>query len=85
MEVFQHIINKVMNIPNEDKIQSFKPWMSYRGFEISTDMHTAFSYMLDSIHDHSEYKVDGLRFALKFGTMNKLRLLIKWMTTSMMF
>ena len=38
-----------------------KNWMSNTGFECFTDMCNAFSYMLDNIHDHSEYIVDGLR------------------------
>ena len=83
MDVFQHVINKVMDIQNEEEIQSFKTWMPYRGFETLTDLCNAFSYILDHIHDYSEYKVDGSRFALKFGTMNKLRFFIKWMSTSM--
>ena len=82
MEGFQHIVNKEMGIQNEKKMQSFKQWMSYRGFEKFTDMCNAFSYMLDNIHDHSEHKFDGLRHALNFGTMNKLRLIIRWMFTS---
>ena len=83
MEVFHLIVNKEMGIQNEEEMQSFKQWMSYRGFEKFTDMCNAFSYMLDNINDdHSEHKFDGLRHALKFGTMNKLRLFIRWMFTS---
>ena len=83
MEVFQHTINQVMEIQNKEEIISFKQLMPYRGFETFTDMCKAFSYMLDNIHYHSGYKLDGLRYALKFGTMSKIRLFIKWMFTSM--
>ena len=83
MEFFQHIINKDMDIQNVEEIQSVQHWMSYRGFETLTDMCNTFTYMLDKIHNHSEYKEVGLRFVLKFGTMNKLSLFIKWMLSSM--
>ena len=70
-------------IQDDEEIQSFKHWMKYRGFETFTELCSAFSYMLDNIHDHNEYIFDGLRFALKSGTMNKIRLFIKWMFMSM--
>ena len=81
MEVFHYVINEVLDIQNEEEILSFKNWMSYRGFEIFTDMCIDLSYMLDHIHHHSEYRMEGSRFALRFGTMNMLRLFIKWMST----
>ena len=55
MEGLQHIINKVMNIQDEEEMQSFKQWMYYRGVETLTGMCNVFFYMLDKIHDHSEY------------------------------
>ena len=61
MEVLHHIIYKVMDIQDEEEIQSFKQCMKYRDFEAFTEMCNAFSYMLDNIHDHSEYKLDGLK------------------------
>ena len=83
MEVRHDIIYKVMDIQDEEEIQSLKQWMKYRDFEAFTEMYNAFSYMLDNIHDHSEYKLDGLRVALKFCTMNKIGLFSKWMFVSM--
>ena len=38
IEVFQHVLNKVMDIQNEDEIQSFSKWMTYRGNENFTDL-----------------------------------------------
>ena len=76
MDVYQHVLNKVMDIQNEDEIQTFSKWMAYRGYENFTDLCGDFSYVLDHVHDYSEYRVDGSKFALKFGTMNKLRLCI---------
>ena len=52
-----------MDIQNEDE---------NRGYEAFTDLCVYFYYMLDHIHDYSEYRVDGLKCALKFGAMFKL-------------
>ena len=35
MEGFQHIINKVIHIQNQEEMQSIKQLMSYRGFKPS--------------------------------------------------
>ena len=57
--------------------------MSYRGFDNFTDICGQFYHILDSIHDYSEYKVNGLRCSLEFSTMNKIRLFINWMATKL--
>ena len=38
-------------------------------------------FELKHIHDLSGYIVDGQCFALKFGTMSKIKMLISWMST----
>ena len=63
----------MVDLQNVEETLSIKHGMSYRGFETFTD----------HIHDHSEYRMDGSRFTQKFGTMNKLRLFIKSMSTRM--
>ena len=83
MEVYHYVLSKVMDIKNEDEIESFSKWMIYRGYENFTDLYVDFHHELDHIHDFSDYRVDGLECALKFGTMNKLRLFISWMSTRM--
>ena len=57
--------------------------MSYRGYDNFTDICVECYHILDSIHDYSEYKLNGLRCSLKFITMNKIRLFIIWMATKM--
>ena len=83
MEAFQHILNKVMDKQNEDEIQSFSKWMTYRGYENSTDLCVNFYSILDHIHDYSDCRVDCSKCALKFGTMNKLRLFMSRISTRM--
>ena len=83
MEILQHVLKTVMDIKNDEEVKSFSHWMSYRGYDNFTDICVNFYHILDSIHDHGEYKVNGLRCSLKFSIMNKIRLFINWMTTKM--
>ena len=83
MEVHHHALNEVMDITNKDDTESFSKWMTYRGYENFVDLCVDFHQELDNIHDFSDYRVDGMKCALKFGTMNKLRLFISWMSTRM--
>ena len=82
MQVYNHILNKDLDI-NDDEIASFSKQMESRGDDNYTDLCGDFHNELDHIHDFSDYSVDGLNCSLKFGTMNKLRLLISWMSTRM--
>ena len=52
-------------------------------YENFTDLCVDFCYIFDSIHDYSDYKVNGLRCSLKLSIMNKIRLFISWMATKM--
>ena len=83
MEAYQLVLKTVVDIQNEDEIQSFSKWMNYRGYDNFTDLCADFYHILDHIHDCSDYRVDGQECALKFGTINKIRMLISWMTTKM--
>ena len=83
MEVYHHVLNKVMDIKNEDEIGSFSKWMSYRGDENFIDLCVDFYCELDHIHDFNDYRGDGMKCALRFGTMNKLMLFTSWMSTRM--
>ena len=76
MEVYHHVLNKVMDIKYEDETESFSKWMTYRGHENFTDLCVDFHHELDHIHESSDYRVEGIKCALKFGTTNKLSLLI---------
>ena len=79
MEVYHHVLNKVMDIKNQDEIEYVSKWMTYRGCENFTDLCVDFHCELYHIHDFSNYRVDGMKCALKFGTMNKHRLFVSWM------
>ena len=83
MQVYHHVLNKLMHIKNQDEIESFSKWMAYRGYENFTDLCVDFHHELDHIHDFSDNRVDGLKCALRFHTMKKLRLFISWMSTRM--
>ena len=76
MEVYQHVLKKAMNIHNEDEIESFLKWMTHISYENFTDLHVDFYCIVDVIQDYCDNRVDGSKYALKVGTMNKLRLFI---------
>ena len=67
----------------EDEIASLPKWMQYRGYENFIDLCVDFHLELNNIHDFSDYRVDGLKCPMKFGTMNKLRLFISLRSTRM--
>ena len=82
MQVFHHVLKTVLNV-DEDEVVSFSKWMEYRGYNNFTDLCGDFQFKLNHIYDFSDYRVDGQECALKFGTMNKLRWFISWMSTRM--
>ena len=83
MEVLQHVLQKVLDIKDEEENQSFSKWMKCRGYDNFTDICADFCHILDRIHDYSEFRADGLRSALKFSTINKIRMFTSWMGTKM--
>ena len=82
-QVFHHVLRNVMDIKNEDEIVSISKWMKYVGYENFPYLCVDFHHELYHIHDSRGYRVDGQNYVLKFGTMNKLKLLIKWISTRM--
>ena len=79
----QHVLQKVLDIKNEEENKSFSKWMKYRGYDNFTDICADFCHILDRIQDYCEFRADGLRSALKFSTMNKIRMFTSWMGTKM--
>ena len=82
IQVFHHVLKTVLKI-DEDVVVSSSKWMEYWGYNKFTDLCGDFPFVLNHIDDFSDYRVDGLKCALKFGTMNKLRWFISWMSTRM--
>ena len=83
MEVLQHVLQKVLDIKDEEENKSFSKWMKHRAYDNFTEICADFCQNLDRIHDYSEFRADGLRSALKFSTMNEIRMFISWMGTKM--
>ena len=52
-EVLQHVLQKVLDINDEEEIQSFSKWMKYRGYDNFTDICADFCHILNRIHDYS--------------------------------
>ena len=82
IQVFYHVLNKVLKIKKHEVV-SISKWMKYMGYNNFTDLCVDRLIELNYIHDFSSYIVDGQYSALKLGTMNKLKLFIRWMSTRM--
>ena len=79
MEVLQHVLKTIMNIQDDEEVESFSHWMSFSGFTNFIDICKAYHHILHSIEDHNDYQLNGIRCSLTYCTMNKIRLFIKWM------
>ena len=83
MEFFNHVVQTAPNINNIAEATFISKWVKYMAYEKFTDLCVVFHHELSHIHDFSVYRVDGQICALKFCTMHKLKLFIKWMSTRM--
>ena len=83
MEVYQHVLKTVMDIQNEDEIESFSKWMNYRDYDNFTDLCADFYGILDHINDYRDYRVDGHKCSLKFHIMSIITMFISWIATMM--
>ena len=83
MEALPHVLQKVLDIIDEEENQSFAKLMKYRRYGNVTDICAMFYHIQDTIHGYSEFRVDDLRSALKFSTTNKIRMFTSWMGTKM--
>ena len=79
-EVFNNVVQTVLKL-NEAEVPSLQNWMKYMGYNNFMDLSIDFQTELKDIHSYSDYRVEGQQCALKFGTMNKLRMFISWVGT----
>ena len=82
IQVLHHVLNNVLKV-KEHEVISISKWMKYMGYNNFTDLCVDLLFELNHVHVFSNYIVDGQYCALKFGTMNELKLFIKWMSTRM--
>ena len=79
-QLLHHVLKDVVKI-NQDGRVSFSKWIDYNDYhnihKLCDDLH----FELENIHDYSDYIVNGQHCALKFATMNKIKLFISWMST----
>ena len=60
-----------------DESVSFSEWMDDMAYDHINDLCDDLQFELKHIHDLSDYIVDGQCCALKFATMNKMKLVIR--------
>ena len=51
MEVLQHVLQKVLDIRDEEAKKPSSKWLKYREYDNLTDICAAFCHIMDSIHD----------------------------------
>ena len=51
MEVLQHVLQKVLDIMDEEENKSIPKWMKYWEYDNFPDICTDFCHILDGIHD----------------------------------
>ena len=83
LEMVQHVLKTVVGIKNDEQIESFSHWMSYRGFYNFTDICDQLYHISEDIYNYTEYRVNGIKYQLKFNTMYKIKMFIKWMSERM--
>ena len=69
--------------PDRESLQESFKVHEMQGYSNFTDIGVDFCHILDRMDDSSEFRLDGLRRALKFSTMNKIRMFTSWMGTKM--
>ena len=52
MEVLQHVLQKVLDIKDEEENKSFSKWMKYRAYDNFTDICADYCHILARIHDY---------------------------------
>ena len=77
IQVFHHVLNNILKI-KEYEVASFQNWMSYLGYHNFLDLCLDFLPDLNDIYSCSCYTVEGQQCALKFDTINQLRMSINW-------
>ena len=55
MEIVQHVLKTVMHIMDDEQIESFSHWMSYRGFHNFTDICDQLYHISEDIYNYAEY------------------------------
>ena len=79
MEIHQHVLKTVMGIMDDEQIESFSHWISYKGFYSFIDICDQLYHISGDIQNYNEYRVNGIKYQLKFSTMHKIKMFIKWM------
>ena len=82
MEIIQHVLMTVMGIVDDDQIESFSYWVSYKGFYSFTDICDHFYHISEDIY-YAEYRVNGIKYQLESNTMFKITMFMKWMSERM--
>ena len=83
MEVLQCVLKTVLGIRNDDQIDSFSHWVSYRGYH-------NFDYVCEHLQSisadfdkYAEYRVNGIKYYLNSNIIHKIEMFSCWMSEKM--
>ena len=77
-QLLHHVLKNILKIDQDERV-SFSKRMEYHWFYHIHELCHDLQFKLDHIHDYSDYILKGQHCALKFSTMNNLKLLISLM------
>ena len=73
MEILQHVLRAVMGIMDDDQIESFSHWVSYKGYDSFSDICDHLHHISDDIYNYAEYGVNGIKYQLNATPCTKLK------------
>ena len=80
IQVIHHVFNNVLEIFPVDRV-SVPKWMEDMHYHNINKLCDDLQFELKYIHDYSDYIVNGQNCELKFSIMNKIMIIISWMST----
>ena len=83
MEVLQHVLKTVLGARDDDQINSFSHWVSYRGYQDFDDVCEHLCCISDDLGKYAEYRVKGIKYHLNSNIIHKLEMFNNWMSEKM--
>ena len=65
-----------MGIIDDEEVKAFFHWIPIRLFTTSLKCDQLY-HISDDIQNYGEYRVHGLRYSIKFGTLHSIQMFIK--------
>ena len=80
MEVLQHLLKTVLGTRDDDQVDSFSHWVSYKGYHYLNDVCEHLCHISDDIGKYAEYGVNRIKYHLNFNVIHKIKMFNNWMS-----